>query len=377
MKRTISIKLATSPDQEERLTLLQQEFAHACNALASLDLEHKCNNRVKLHHLGYYAARDAFPGLGSQMTCNSIASVVRSYKSLLSNNPGLKKTDWPTITFRESGSVHFDKRTYSIKDNALSLFTTQGRIVVPMNVGKFQKTFLETGITTEAELVRRKGRFYFNLVLDLPDVAKRENGKVGAVDLGENNIATMHTGKIFGGGKLRHDRDKFLALRGRLQRNGSQSARQRLCKVSGREARHVTQVNHEISKAIVAEAVRDECSTIAMEDLTNIRKRIMAGKRMRSRLHRWAWAQLQRFVAYKAEAAGIRVEFVSPAYTSQTCSVCGRIGVRVKHRFSCSCGSLAHSDLNASRNLARLGATAVASTGAVNRPNVEMHPRLP
>jgi putative transposase len=136
-------------------------------------------------------------------------------------------------------------------------------------------------------------------------------------------------------------------------------------------------VNHEISKAIVAEAVRDECSTIAMEDLTNIRKRIMAGKRMRSRLHRWAWAQLQRFVAYKAEAAGIRVEFVSPAYTSQTCSVCGRIGVRVKHRFSCSCGSLAHSDLNASRNLARLGATAVASTGAVNRPNVEMHPRLP
>jgi putative transposase len=184
MKRTISIKLATSPDQEERLTLLQQEFAHACNALASLALEHKCNNRVKLHHLGYYAARDAFPGLGSQMTCNSIASVVRSYKSLLSNNPGLKKTDWPTITFRESGSVHFDKRTYSIKDNALSLFTTQGRIVVPMNVGKFQKTFLETGITKEAELVRRKGRFYFNLVLDLPDVAKRENGKVGAVDLG-------------------------------------------------------------------------------------------------------------------------------------------------------------------------------------------------
>ena len=29
MKRTISIKLAASPAQEERLTLLQQEFAHA------------------------------------------------------------------------------------------------------------------------------------------------------------------------------------------------------------------------------------------------------------------------------------------------------------------------------------------------------------
>ena len=370
MKRTISIKLATSPEQNERLTLLQQAFARACNALVSFAVETKCTNRVKLHHLGYYITREIVPDLGSQMTCNAVAAVIQSYKSLLSNNPEFKKTDWPTITFRETGSVHFDKRTYSIKGHVLSLFTTQGRIIVPMKLGEFQRNFLETGIPKEAELVYRKGKFFFNLVLDLPEVAKRETGIVAGVDLGENNIAAISSGKLFGGGKLRHDRDKFLALRGRLQRNGSQSARQLLCKVSGREARHVKHVNHEVSKGIVAEAVRNECGTITMEDLTNIRKRMKAGKRVRSRLHRWAWAQLQTFIAYKAEAAGLRVEFVNPAYTSQTCSECGCLGTRVKHRFSCTCGSLAHSDLNASRNLAKLGATAVASTGAVNRPNV-------
>ena len=372
MKRTICIKLGTSSEQDRRLSLLQREFAHACNVLVPLAVENSCRNRVALHHLGYYGIRETVPDLGSQMACNAIAAVAQSYKSLLSNNPKFKKSIWPAINFRDTSSVHFDKRTYSIKGNAISLFTTEGRIIVPMKLGEFQKDFLDKGIPKEAELVCRSGKFFFNLVLDLPEAEQREPGYVAGVDLGENNIAAMNTGKLFGGGKLSHDRDKFLALRGRLQRNGSQSARLLLKKVSGREARHVTHVNHEVSKAIVAEAVRNECSTIAMEDLTNIRKRIKAGKRTRSRLHRWAWAQLQFFVAYKSQPVGIGVEYVNPAYTSQTCSVCGLLGTRVKHRFSCTCGSLAHSDLNASRNLARLGATAVASTGAVNRPYVGM-----
>lgn len=370
MKRTICIKLAASYEQEDRLALLQQEFARACNALVPLAVVNACKNRVALHHLGYYSAREIVPALGSQMICNAVATVARSYKSLLSNNPGLRKTAWPSIIYKPTGSVHFDKRTYTIKGNTISLFTTQGRIIVPMKLGGFQRGFLADGIPKEAELINKKGRFYFNLVLDLPEAAKRDTGVIAGVDLGENTIAAISTGKIFGGGRLRHDRDKYLALRSRLQRNGSQSARQLLKKVSGREARHVRHVNHEISKAVVAEAVGSECSTITLEDLTNIRKRIKAGKRMRSRLHRWSWDQLQTFIVYKSAAAGIDVEFVNPAYTSQTCSMCGCLGRRVKHRFSCTCGSLAHSDLNASRNLAKLGATAVASTGAVNRPHV-------
>ncbi|GAB2943345.1 hypothetical protein GCM10027182_09100 [Aquaspirillum soli] len=92
---------------------------------------------------------------------------------------------------------------------------------------------------------------------------------------------------------------------------------------------------------------------------------------MRSRLHRWAWRQLQTFVEYKAKAAGIAVEYVNSAYTSQTCSCCGGLGKRSKHRFECPhCGLRAHSDLNASRNLARIGETAVSPRAAVNTPDV-------
>ncbi|MFN4262021.1 MAG: transposase [Gemmataceae bacterium] len=100
---------------------------------------------------------------------------------------------------------------------------------------------------------------------------------------------------------------------------------------------------------------------------------------MRARLHRWAWRQLQTFVEYKAKACGIAVEYVEPAYTSQTCSSCGGLGKRSKHRFECPhCGLRAHSDLNASRNLARIGETAVLPRAAVNTPNVgDGHDSLP
>ena len=63
-----------------------------------------------------------------------------------------------------------------------------------------------------------------------------------------------------------------------------------------------------------------------MENLTHIRDRIRAGKRIRARLHRWAFSQLQSFVEYKALAAGISVVYVDPAYTSQSCCRCGNLG---------------------------------------------------
>ncbi len=108
-----------------------------------------------------------------------------------------------------------------------------------------------------------------------------------------------------------------------------------------------------------------------MEDLTHIRKGIKGGKRIRLRLHRWPWAQLQRFIVYKAEAAGLKVVFVNPAYTSKLCATCRNTGIRDKHRFECKvCGILRHSDLNASLNIRRIAASADTATGTVNYLNV-------
>src|SRR5260221_9450784 len=259
------------------------------------------------------------------MVCNAFRVVCDSFKVL-----NIKKTEnIPVINFKSHSSIHFDKRTYSLKKDALSLYTLSGRILISMILGEFQQQYLERGLPKEAELVCKNKTWFFNLVLELPSVdSVLLSEKVLGVDLGENNLAALSSGKLFGGGELRHKRDRALALRSRLQSNGSKSAKQLLKKISGKERRHMTHVNHEISKMIVKEAVDTACDTIAMEGLTNIRKRIKANKRVRSRLHRWAWAQLQVFVEYKATAVGLKILFVNPAYTSQMCANCEQIGMR-------------------------------------------------
>jgi len=186
----------------------------------------------------------------------------------------------------------------------------------------------------EGELIRKGKRWFFNLVLDIPDPDPITCGSVFAIDVGENNLATTSNGRIYGGGQLRHKRDRFLARRKKLQSNGSCSAKRCLKRISGKERRHVRETNHIVSKKIVEEATASQAKVIVLENLTNIRKRIRGNKRMRSRLHRWSFGELQKFVKYKAEGLGICVLYVNPAYSSQICSKCGCMGSRYKHTFT-------------------------------------------
>jgi putative transposase len=368
MLRTASIRLNVTAEQAASLSALRTAYAEACNRLVPLVQTERCWNRVGLHRLGYQLLRQTTP-LGAQMVCNAIFSVCKAYRAQRARGRIAAGSAVPAVRFN-CASVHFDHRTYTLKAETVSLSTLRGRIRVPMILGDQQRQLLECGLPKEAELVCSRGHWFFNLVLEAADPESVASGPVMGVDVGENTLAAASTGRIWGGEALRHRRDQHLALRRRLQSNGSQSARQTLRQVSGKEMRRVKHINHETSKAIIEEAQRIGAAKIVLEDLTHIRDRLRAGRRMRTRLHRWAFRQLQSFVEYKACAAGIVIEYVDPAYTSQTCSACGQLGTRLKHRFECSCGFRAHADLNASRNLARIGETAVSPRAAVNTPDV-------
>lgn len=367
MKRTIALKLLLEEEQIVSLEKTQEMFSEGCNFLVQDAKENRCWNSVALHHLSYYRVRGQLPQLGSQMVCNAIRKVCGAYKALKIR----RKEEVPSLSFRRDGSIHYCARTFTLKGEILSLFTVCGRIKCDYVLGDKQRSYLDVGKVKEGELIRKGKRWFFNLVLDIPDVPLLEEGSLLAVDMGENNLATTSNGTIHGGGSLRHKRDRFLARRAKLQSNGSKSAKRCLKRISGRERRHVKEVNHIVSKKIIEEAIASGVKTIVLEKLTNIRKRIRGNKRMRSRLHRWSWYELQKFVEYKAQAAGISIKYVNPAYSSQVCSQCEAVGSRQKHQFSCqSCGSYQHSDRNASINLLKLGESAVSSMAPVNVPMV-------
>ena len=53
MQRTGSFKLLTAPRQAEAFGELARLFAEACNGMVPYVQEHRCWNRVALHHLVY------------------------------------------------------------------------------------------------------------------------------------------------------------------------------------------------------------------------------------------------------------------------------------------------------------------------------------
>jgi putative transposase len=154
-----------------------------------------------------------------------------------------------------------------------------------------------------------------------------------------------------------------------LQAKKTSSARRLLKKRRRKEARFAADINHQISKRIVAEAQRTGRG-IAVEQLGGIRARVRLRKPQRAAVHSWAFAQLGGFLGYKAKAAGVAFVEVDPAYTSQTCSACGWVDKhnrRSQSEFECGrCGFVGHADHNAAINIAARG---VERWGEVMRPH--------
>src|SRR6202035_3664426 len=117
MRRTASIKLSVSKEQGQKLFALTEAYLSACNQLVPYVIENRCWNRVALHNLSYSKIRAISP-LGSQMVCNAIFSVCKAYKNRLI----AKGEEIPVICFHRNRSIHFDKRTYTLRGNILSLY---------------------------------------------------------------------------------------------------------------------------------------------------------------------------------------------------------------------------------------------------------------
>jgi putative transposase len=108
--------------------------------------------------------------------------------------------------------------------------------------------------------------------------------------------------------------------------------------------------NHFLSSQIIKFALENKAGQINIELLSM--QETVKGTLLQS----WSYYQLQQMLEYKAEREGIKVCYVDPYHTSQTCSKCGHYeeGQREKQdEFVCkSCGFKINADYNASRNIA-------------------------
>jgi IS605 OrfB family transposase len=377
VKQVIKVRMLPTEDQAAAL----QATLRTCNAAASWLSGRMHADRVRGKHAvqkRFYTELKRQFGLSAQPAIRVIGKVADAYTTLRANvdagnygPPGSEKRKQVVakpINFRADAAQPFDARCLSWqipdavggREATVSIWTTAGRrkgirvLAAPRDLA-----MLRTRSIGESDLICRDGKWFLYATVEAPEapLAQPVNGFVG-VDLGIVNIATTSDGDRAAGARLNRYRKRQQRLRARLQAKKTASARRLLKKRRRREARFAADLNHQISKRIVAEAQRTGRG-IAVEQLGGIRARVRLRKPQRAAVHSWAFAQLGGFLGFKAKQAGVAFVEVDPAYTSQTCHGCGWVDKRNRRSqsgFECGrCGFVGHADHNAAINIAARG----------------------
>lgn len=340
---TLKIKLLPTQEQIEVLKQTIKQSSIICNKISKIAWDNKTFNQFKLHHLTYHTVRDENP-VSSQFLIRCISKVADSYKS----KNKIKRV------FKAISSVSYDSRIVKYKQDHIDIWCVGGRQKIPFIC--YNDKYLQY-IKGEADLIYKNEKLYLFQCVEVPIEPDIKVEEFIGVDFGLTDIAVTSDGIKHTADFINTYREKRQKIRDSIQSKGTKGCKKLLKRLSGKERATATIINHTISKTIVISA-KEKNKGIAIEDLTKIRftnKR--TNKKFRTKLGRWSFYQLRQFLEYKAKINGVKLIVVRPEYTSKTCSQCFYIGNRQNKSFKCdNCGNNIDADINASINIATLGA---------------------
>ena len=379
MRRTIRLLLHPTDEQARILRSTLGQANKCFNAVCKFGWQHGEKNGVRLHRETYRDLRASFPDLPSQLVIASRAKATAAVKSALDRQKKGRKASCPQGTLVP---IRYDARTYTFRPNAgvISLASVAGRQAVLFLLNPHASRILaQADGFDSADLVYRKGRFWFHLVVSLPDVAVAPSGETVGVDMGLNRPDVTSDAQFHGERRWKGVDRRYFRLKRALQAKGTRSAKRHLRRLSGKVHRFRRDCDHVLSRRIVDSAPVG--SVIVMENLNHIRTRTkQRGRESRRRLHSWTFAQMREFLEYKAEAKGCRVVGVDPHYTSQGCSRPGHVhrsNRKTQLRFVCqACGFELNADLNAARNIKRRHLDGSGKTVSVGLPSISLSCQL-
>jgi len=178
-----------------------------------------------------------------------------------------------------------------------------------------------------------------------------------AIDVGIESFATFSNGQKIANPRFFKQGEKALAKAQRKLSKLAKGTKERsktgkvVAKIHERIKSQRRDFCHKEAKKIV-----DQYQYICLEDLDI--KNMIEGSHFAKSIADASWNQFRQFLTYKAAEAGRKLGVVNPAYTSQTCSKCGRLEPKklTDREHKCSqCGYTAHRDFNAAQNILALG----------------------
>lgn len=390
--KTMKLMICPGYNEQQLLSELTKIYSSACNCISEYIFENGFPlNFMTVQNALYGKIRSEY-GLKSQMSISAFKTVTARYKTVkeqLYSKPYKYKDEngsmqfitrtlewlWKPISFRRPQADLVRGRDYSFVtdkksgQSLISLNTLGKRIRVPYVVpDNFQTYFDGTWSFGTGKVVSLKGKWYFHIpmtkeISDFMDVSKPSH--VVGIDRGLRFPATTYDEKgktLFISGKdILKKKNHFADVRAELQAKGTKSAQRVLKRISGRENRWMSDVNHQISKTLVKRYgnntlfVLENLAGVSFDD-NNLSHQAKQNRQLRS----WSFYQLEQFLTYKAQMSDSLVIKVKADYTSQRCPKCGRIHKENRchdiHEYICdSCGYRSNDDRLGAMNIYHLG----------------------
>lgn len=363
-------------------------YADACNYVSEYTFNNGFElNSNRLQKVLYSSVRSEY-GLKSQFAVSVFKTVTARYKTIqeqMKQNPYKyqdeiekwhcipRTLEWlrKPVYFRRPQADFVRGRDYSfVEDGTLISINTLGkRVKLSFDQPDcFKEYFDGTWSFGTAKLVSLNNEWYMHIPMtktaaDELDIAKPTH--VVGIDRGLRFIISTYDEKgktgFVSGRDIMAKRQKFADVRAELQSKGTKSAKRALKRLSGRENRWMSDVNHQISKTLVQ--TYGAGTLFVLEDLTGVSfsdENLAKDSKSNRNLHSWTFYQLEQFLTYKAHEAGSEVIKVSAGYTSQRCPKCGRIHKENRnhktHEYICdSCGYRSNDDRVGAMNIYTLG----------------------
>lgn len=214
-----------------------------------------------------------------------------------------------------------------------------------------------SGAVKFCRVVRRPSGWILQVICEVTNRPTPENPNMVGLDFGITNLVADSDGnKVENPQHLKRSLRRLRVAQRRISRRKKSShRRKKACRMAARIHERITNQRrdylHKVARSYVA-----QYGTIVIEDLNP--SGMVRNRHLARSITDASWAMLRRFIEVKAANAGRTVIAVPPYWTSQRCSSCGGMAQKalsVRTHLCPYCGYLDCRDVNAAKNILRLG----------------------
>ena len=394
MKRTFSVRLFPTKEQKEILKELQIRCARLWNKANYILRQHFFKTgEILSYETVFHLVKDsqeykALPSDIAQVLLKKLSESWSSFKELKKlQEKGklpehIKKVSPPKYykDRKENKTIPMNMipilnpRSYSLGDFFFS-FTLPKDLKKKYSIKK-RLTILATYTIpyenfklTRAEIVRRNGKWYVHVSIDVEQSKKSIRGKnYASIDLGARNLIVLaiydREKKLIRVYQFKSKElwkeykywDKKIAkYQSKLSKSGHKGKSVKLRKLYEKRKKRIMNAMRGMGNKIVELLQKYEVKEVFVGDLTGIRNAKDYGRKVNKLLHNfWIRRQIEQILKDKLEEAGIGFVPIPEGYTSKVCFNCEKKVKRdYNHYVICSkCGRL-HGDTNGAVNILR------------------------